>query len=57
MKLTLRFTLTAILLALTLFTVASLGYISYRNARFTAADLSAQKSSTRTPSARRFPAQ
>ena len=42
MKLTLRFTLTAILLALTLFTVASLGCISYRNARFTAADLSDQ---------------
>ncbi len=42
MKLTLRFTLTAILLALTLFTVASLAYVSYRNARFTAADLSAQ---------------
>jgi adenylate cyclase len=42
MKLTLRFTLTAILLALTLFTVASLAYISYRNALFTAADLSTQ---------------
>jgi adenylate cyclase len=42
MKLTLRFTLTAILLALTLFTVASLAYVSYRNARFTADDLSAQ---------------
>jgi adenylate cyclase len=42
MKLTLRFTLTAILLALTVFTVASLAYVSYRNARFTADDLSAQ---------------
>jgi adenylate cyclase len=42
MKLTLRFTLTTILLALTLFTVASLAYVSYRNARFTADDLSAQ---------------
>ncbi len=42
MKFTLRFTLTSILLALTLFTVASLAYVSYRNARFTADDMSAQ---------------
>jgi adenylate cyclase len=42
MKLTLRVTLTAILLALTVVTVAALGYSSYRNARFTADDLTAQ---------------
>ena len=42
MKFTLHFTLTAILLTLVFLTVAALGYSSYRNARFTADDLSAQ---------------
>jgi adenylate cyclase len=42
MKFTLRFTLTTILLTLTLLTVAAVGYASYRNARFAADDLSAQ---------------
>ena len=41
-KPTLRVTLTTITLTLTMLTVASLGYSSYRNARFTADDLSEQ---------------
>jgi len=41
-KPTLRVTLTTLFLTLILLTVASLGFSSYRNARFTAADLSAQ---------------
>jgi hypothetical protein len=40
MKFTLRATLTTILLTLLALTVSSLGYSSYRNARFTAGDLS-----------------
>lgn len=42
MKFTLRATLTTILLSLLGLTVSSLGYSSYRNARFTAEDLSDQ---------------
>src|SRR5438046_3013873 len=42
MKLSLRVTLTSILLAVILVTVAGLGYNSYRNARFTANALSQQ---------------
>ena len=42
MKFTLRATLTTILLSLLALTVSSLGYSSYRNARFTANDLSDQ---------------
>src|SRR5437588_5741206 len=42
MKLSLRVTLTSILLTVILVTVAALGYNSYRNARFTAHDLSQQ---------------
>src|SRR6185503_11835388 len=42
MKLSLRITLTSILLAVILVTVAGLGYNSYRNARFIAHDLSRQ---------------
>jgi adenylate cyclase len=41
-KPTLRMTLTTILLALLLFTMGSFGFCFYRNARFTASDLSAQ---------------
>src|SRR4051794_3645428 len=42
MKFTLRATLTTILLTLVALTVSALGYSSYRNARFTAEDLSDQ---------------
>src|SRR6516164_3490151 len=42
MKLSLRVTLTTILLTVILVTVAALGYSSYRNASFTADDLSEQ---------------
>ncbi len=42
MKITFRATLTTILLTLVVVTVGGLGIVSYRNARFTADDLSAQ---------------
>ena len=42
MKLSLRVTLTSILLGVIFVTVAGLGYNSYRNARFIAHDLSQQ---------------
>jgi adenylate cyclase len=42
MKLTLRVTVLSILISLLLVTVAALGYSSYRNTRFAAADLSTQ---------------